>query len=236
MDNQLSDGPITSTVNPTPPVIATDEQGLTHKQRVGIYILISVIILVLGAFYWQLRRYVVLGMYGSFDPVALKQENLNAQKLQDNQARLDATYNTDTDEDALPDWEEMNIYNSSPFLADTDGDGFDDKQEVDNKTNPNCPEGKQCIGSMADDQRPVDNSSSVAVPNVGQDQLELLKKAFGDSPDTSFLRTQLLNATTNDEQKAVINGLTDQQLVEFYQQMIQVTPSQASPTGSSTIK
>lgn len=231
MDNQLSDSPITSLSTPTTQIIASDEQGFTHKQRVGIYILISVIILVLGSFYWQLRRYIVLGMYGSFDPVALKQENLNAQKLQDNQARLDATYNTDTDEDSLPDWEEMNIYNSSPFLADTDGDGFDDKQEIDNKTNPSCPEGKQCIGSMTDDQRPVDNSSSVAVPNVGQDQLELLKKAFGDSPDTSFLRTQLLNATTNDEQKTVINGLTDQQLVEFYQQMIQV-----SPTGSSTTK
>ena len=228
--------PITPPITTTVPAAAIDDQALTHKQRVGIYILISVIILVSGAFYWQLRRYIVLGMYGSFDPVALKQEAINAQKLQDNQARLDATYNTDTDVDGLPDWEEMNIYNSSPFLADTDGDGFDDKQEVDNKTNPNCPEGKQCIGSMTDDQRPVDNSSSVTVPNVGQNQLELLKKAFGDSPDTSFLRTQLLNATTNDEQKAVINGLTDQQLVEFYQQMIQVTPSQTSPTGSSTIK
>lgn len=227
-------GPTTLPLNPTPPIISTDDQGLTHKQRVGIYILIFLIIIILGAWYWQVRRYVVLGMYGSFDPVALKQEAINAQKLQDNQARLDATYNTDTDVDGLPDWEEMNIYNSSPFLTDTDGDGFDDKQEVDNKTNPNCPEGKECIGSMTAEQRPVDASASqVSVPNVGQDQLELLKKAFGDNPDTSFLRNQLLNATTNDEQKQVINGLTDQQLVDFYQQMIQGSASKTEPTGNT---
>ena len=87
---------------------------------------------------------------------------------------------------------------------------------------------------MTAEQRPVDASANqVAVPNVGQDQLELLKKAFGDNPDTSFLRNQLLNATTNDEQKQVINGLTDQQLVDFYQQMIQGSASKTEPTGNT---
>ena len=36
----------------------------------------------------------------------------------------------DTDADGLTDWEEINIYGTSPVLVDTDGDGFSDSQEI----------------------------------------------------------------------------------------------------------
>lgn len=227
MDSQLVDGPINPTINQIPV-----EPALTPKQRRGIYVLIVIVVVVLLGWYWQISRYVALGLYGGIDPAVLQQEaELNNQKLQENQARLDEVYNKDTDGDQLPDWEETNIYKSSPFLPDTDGDGFDDKLEVDNKTNPVCPEGKECIDNMTTEQQSSDVvQTAPSAPSVGQDQLELLKQAFGDNPDTNFLRSQLLSAASNEEQKTVINGLSDQQLMDFYKEMIQGPSASSSPS------
>lgn len=204
------------------PIVSSTEQAWTTKQRQGIYLLIVVIVAVLASWYWQVSRYINRSLYGGIDPAVLQQEaDLNNQKLLENQARLDEVYNTDTDVDGLPDWEETNIYKSSPFLPDTDGDGFNDKVEVDNKTNPNCPEGKECVEEAQQELVAGEQNAVVTAPNVGQNQLELLKQAFGDNPDTNFLRSKLLSAASNDEQRAVINGLSDQQLLDFYKEMIQ---------------
>lgn len=43
----------------------------------------------------------------------------------------------DTDGDTLPDGDEVNIYATSPLLADTDSDGFDDAVELDAGSDPN---------------------------------------------------------------------------------------------------
>lgn len=230
-EQQISAVPIENKIN-------NPEPGLTKKQQAGIYVLIFTIIIVLGVWYFMVRQYVTVNMYGSLNPATLKEEQLNAQKLAENQARLDDVYNTDTDGDEVADWEELNIYGTSPYLVDTDGDGFNDKQEIESKTNPNCPEGKECIGSMTTDQVPVDNSRTATstVPDVGQDQLQLLKQAFGDNPDTNYLRTQLLSAATTDEQKAAVNGLTDAQLVEFYRQMVQGSSSAVTTNTATTTK
>lgn len=44
--------------------------------------------------------------------------------------------NSDYDEDGLRDLDEINIYYTDPKLADTDGDGFSDKQEIDSGYDP----------------------------------------------------------------------------------------------------
>jgi hypothetical protein len=43
----------------------------------------------------------------------------------------------DSDNDGLSDYEELFVYNTNPDKADTDGDGLDDKLEIDLGTNPN---------------------------------------------------------------------------------------------------
>lgn len=52
----------------------------------------------------------------------------------------------DTDHDALSDYDELFIYRTSPYLEDTDSDGFSDKIEIESGNDPNCPKGKSCIG------------------------------------------------------------------------------------------
>jgi len=44
----------------------------------------------------------------------------------------------------LSDFDELYIYSTSPYLADSDSDGFSDKQEIDGGYDPNCPKGQNC--------------------------------------------------------------------------------------------
>ena len=48
----------------------------------------------------------------------------------------------DTDEDGLTDWDELNVYETSPYLEDSDSDGISDWEEINRGTDPNCPEGR----------------------------------------------------------------------------------------------
>lgn len=50
----------------------------------------------------------------------------------------------DTDHDGLSDYDELYVYHTSPYLADSDSDSFDDKQEIDSNNDPNCPKGRDC--------------------------------------------------------------------------------------------
>ena len=52
----------------------------------------------------------------------------------------------DTDQDGLSDFDEINIYQTSPYLKDSDSDGVDDQREVARGSDPSCPEGQDCFG------------------------------------------------------------------------------------------
>ena len=45
---------------------------------------------------------------------------------------------SDTDDDGLNDWDEMNSYNTSPYLKDSDSDGMPDKVELESGSDPMC--------------------------------------------------------------------------------------------------
>ncbi len=50
----------------------------------------------------------------------------------------------DSDGDSLSDYDEINVYHTSPYLEDSDSDSISDKQEVLQGTDPSCPAGKDC--------------------------------------------------------------------------------------------
>jgi len=72
--------------------------------------------------------------------------------------------NKDTDEDGLNDYDELNVFNTSPYLKDTDSDGFDDQTEVFSNNDPNCPEGEDC-------SQPTDRADAVPETETSTDQL-----------------------------------------------------------------
>ncbi|KKS34546.1 MAG: Ig domain-containing protein [Parcubacteria group bacterium GW2011_GWC2_42_12] len=105
----------------------------------------------------------------------------NEQAQIDSQTANDlALKNKDTDSDGLSDYDELNIYKTSPYLADSDSDGLADGAEVKNGADPNCPVGRTCAAT-----EPVGNSAN---------------------PPTSSSDT--LNNLSN--QSAALNGLLNQ--------------------------
>jgi len=53
----------------------------------------------------------------------------------------------DTDNDGLSDYDEANIYGTSPYLEDTDSDGVSDYDEIQRGTDPVCLFGASCAGA-----------------------------------------------------------------------------------------
>jgi hypothetical protein len=68
----------------------------------------------------------------------------NNQSAQNSLTDEEKIKNQDTDGDGLSDWNELNIYHTSPYLSDSDSDGISDSAEIKNNTDPNCPQGKVC--------------------------------------------------------------------------------------------
>jgi len=59
---------------------------------------------------------------------------------------LEALKLADSDQDTLSDYDEIHIYNTSPYIRDTDSDGFSDAQEIAEGSDPTCPPGGDCFG------------------------------------------------------------------------------------------
>ncbi len=110
----------------------------SKQQKIGLSVLALVTLLIMVLWYLQLQKSLVYPLYGGLNPATLN-DTAASQTASDQS-------NKDTDKDGLTDYQEINIYHTSPYLPDTDGDGLSDKQEVDAGTDPNCPQGKVCNG------------------------------------------------------------------------------------------
>lgn len=134
----------------------------------------------------------------------------------------------DTDGDGLSDYDELYIYHTSPYLADTDSDGIPDGVEVKNGTDPNCPNGQVCQDSAAYVAPPANVNPEDAImgaPTV------LDTSAFASSSsavagyDTSILtqfdadkvRSALKAAGMSDAQ---LSKITDDQLHQIYDEAL----------------
>lgn len=115
---------------------------LKGEQRFSVIILGVCSVAALGfsvqQFYTKLRSPFMV-------PVAALKESQNYQQAQALAAQeREAARSKDTDHDGLTDDEELNVYRTSPYLADTDSDGVSDFIEVQKGTDPNCPSDRVC--------------------------------------------------------------------------------------------
>lgn len=133
--------------------------------------------------------------------------------------------NTDTDQDGLSDYDEIYVYKTSPYLEDTDSDGLPDKKEVDNGTDPNCPQGKDCSAAIDTSaaatinasSTPADADSSTGLNSTSASETALQNALNGQS-DAAALRQLLIESGASAEE---LSQISDADLMRSYQETLQ---------------
>lgn len=130
---------------------------------------------------------------------------------------------TDTDKDGLTDYDELYVYGTSPYLADSDSDGYSDGQEIATKNNPNCPQNKNC--DLYLDQTFVASSSP---PAITSDAFGLLDgtNVSGTGIDANVLRQALAQAGMPAD---VLAQISDEVLLQEY---ANIAGTSAAPAAS----
>ncbi len=130
------------------------EKTPMEKFFVFFLILITISALVLG--YLQFKKNLEEPLYPSYLH-NIRSDLRNKYKVSaTNQARPEEEViklqNQDSDLDGLDDYSEIYIYQTSPYLEDSDSDGIWDKQEILAGTDPNCPEGEDCTAQQFEEE------------------------------------------------------------------------------------
>lgn len=117
----------------------------------------------------------------------------------------------DTDYDGLSDYDELYVYQTSPYITDTDSDGYADGLETTNGQDPNCPAGQVCaIGETG-------SESTINLP------------ASADNLTTEQLRNLLISAGLTQEQ---VSSLDDATLKQLYSEVLSEKSQDIASTAS----
>lgn len=182
----------------------TDE--LPQKRRAGAWVvlLMGVVGLGIGVMQWR----------GSFGQVFVRgasdyktPDELEAERVAEMKTK-------DTDGDGLNDYEESQVYQTSPYLTDSDSDGADDKTELAAGDDPNCPAGKECsaFAGAVDVQAEIAGTSAA---ELAEQERAVLEQFMNPTPDQ--IRQLLLESGIKAED---IEGIDDATLLELYRQAL----------------
>ncbi len=206
---------------------------LQKKQKLALAGVIVVFIVFLLFFAWQMRVNLIYPLYGGADPNEVYQ--LAAAAQSGSQAGSQEEYqlrHQDTDGDGLSDWDELNVYHTSPFLADTNGDGIDDKLSIQEGIDPVCPQGQICINGVSTSTgTPATTATSTRTDGLSIEQLTALKNQFGANPSAAALRQLFVAAGADSSSLAQI---PDDALVTAYQTQVGVDTSTISTSTPAT--
>ena len=205
-----------------------EQKRLTSGQKVGFSFMLIFACMAVGLGMMQMRSTI----YSPFVRSNSTQVNAaeQAQGIFDESVRMQRI---DTDQDGLNDFEELNFYQTSPYLPDTDSDGLSDKKELDEGMDPLCPEGRDCgLGSGNTFEITEDEDKGVTNPLLDQ-ALDDTGAILGDTnttgtpglqqigtmlQDPKQLRAALLaSGQISPEDLATIN---DEQLLDLAQQAL----------------
>jgi hypothetical protein len=129
----------------------------------------------------------------------------------------------DTDKDGLSDYDELNIYGTSPYLEDSDSDGISDYNEIQKGSDPNCPVGQQCVVSPIDGAAAAGNPledflppSDLGPTNI-EGVMESAEKVLMGEGDAASLRNMLVQSGMD---PAVLEQISDEELLATYEEIL----------------
>jgi hypothetical protein len=200
MPNIIDDG-IEHLVDTSKPVRST----MPSKWILGIFGLIIVGLFVYFFIHMKTLAKVpfpnVPGQNGENTAIANSNDTTDPEKLK----------TMDTDGDGLSDYEEMYLWYSSPYLADSDSDGVGDKEEIAAGSDPNCPVNMVCgPGGLA---------------------IEVPQGVTAKTPSAAELRAALLTGGFTKEQ---LDQVPDSELLSLYNEIIKTAPTDNSTTTGAT--
>ncbi len=192
--------------------------------------------------FWSLQFHSILygpssGSRISTNSTALTEDEIDAKKQQE-------LMTADTDKDGLSDWDELNTYKTSPYLEDSDGDDYSDKEEVGNDKDPNCPLNRDCYGlgivdgdeNLVTDKTTEQTGTDAAAQQQATGQStqnnsnassmsddEMLQKILSGEMDASTLRQILMSQGMSKEQ---LDNISDEQLMKNYQDTLNSAPAE----------
>lgn len=189
---------------------------IRREQKIGFILLLIFAVTSIALGVLQIRNTV-------YRPFALN--NTVPSMYKDEVIGIDALRFRDTDGDSLNDFDELYIYGTSPYLADTDSDGLADKQEIDRGGNPLCPTGRDCnnpIISGEGVESALTVSTTVADASAAPKPPDILRILR----DPKQLRPLLVQSGMK---KEVLDAISDADLILLVNQMLAST----SATGVS---
>ena len=137
--------------------------------------------------------------------------NFNTNSSGNDIGQLLALQEADSDLDGLSDYDGLYVYFTSPYLQDSDSDGFSDAEELQNNQDPNCPVGADCSAGL---EEPLPAESETGQQNSPTSDLS-----------AEEIRSLLIQNGIAEEE---LSQLDDQSLINLYQQAI----SDAQNAGS----
>ena len=134
-------------------------------------------------------------------------------------ATVAAQKTKDTDGDGLSDYDELNVYMTSPYLKDSDSDTFSDQEEVESGNNPNCPAGQTCYSASS-------TSESIAGETTAETTATTTTNTASTgqtyTPTATELRTILSQSGQFTAEQ--LSQISDEDLLAAYQEMIKANP------------
>ena len=192
-------------------VIRRTSPAFSKEQKFGFSLVVGIGFLAVLIGFFYLGSHVTTAFDIEYDgPEVLSLEQRQAQALRELQE-------SDTDEDGFSDYEELYLYRTSPYLADTDGDGISDVLEIEAGTDPNCA-GENCAVSATEfnDGSPVDVVAPPGTETLDEANQLLSELTAGVSADD--VRQFLLDGGVDPE---LVRSYSDEEIIVLYQQTIQ---------------
>jgi len=190
---------------------------MPKKQRTAVIILAIVSVIIVISFMW----YFNFQLTKPFDFGEEKKNDYNAEYF--NPEKIDI------DGDGLSNSDETSIYNTSPYLEDTDSDGIDDKVEIERGTDPNCPEGEVC--NNLQEAEPVDQLKDIELPQLDSSDVDedALRQTLQGQVDVRMIREILSQSGVDDE---ILKGVSDEDLMKSYQEVLNNQNNQQDESSS----